>query len=86
MENWKQLITEQLQKNGETWGDIIATTLTEEELNSEFDSGYGWADGKPFTAWTKNYVYFPAVYDGSEWCDSVPRNPCDIAKKHVGGQ
>ena len=35
--------------------------------------------------WTAARVYFPACYDGSEWCESVPRNPCDEATTHVGG-
>jgi hypothetical protein len=46
---------------------IIACTLSEDELDVEFDEGYGGSEGEPFTAWTENYVIFPVVYDGSEW-------------------
>lgn len=65
--------------------EIIATTLTEQELDVKFDDGYGGAEGVPFTAWSKTRVYFPVCYDGSEWVDSVPRNPCDDPSSHVGG-
>ena len=61
------------------------TTLTPEEFDLKFDPGYGGTNGVPFTLWTEDYVYFPAKYDGSEWVEGVPRNPCDIATKHVGG-
>lgn len=50
-----------------------------------FDSGCGGVEGDAFTVWTANRVYFPAQYDGAEWCASVPRNPCDEATQHVGG-
>ena len=59
--------------------------LTEEELDVEFDEGYGIPFGKPFTLWTTWHVYFPVCYDGSEWCGSVYRNPTKIATQHQGG-
>lgn len=65
---------------------LIACTLTDEELDRPFDAGYGGSEGKPFTAWTETRVIFPAVYDGSEWAASAPRNPCEEATEHVGGQ
>jgi len=64
---------------------IIYCTLTEEELDEVFDNGYGGIEGKPFTAWSEKYVYFPIVYDGSEWVGSALRNPCNIATNHQGG-
>ena len=54
-------------------------------IDYEFDDSYGGEEGCSFTAWTKDKVYFPACYDGSEWIASVPRNPCDEPKNHVGG-
>lgn len=83
---WQKEITYALKENGETWDDVIACTLSPKQRDIEFDNGYGTSCGKAFTAWTKYHVYFPAVYDGSEWVESVPRNPCDVAKEHVGGQ
>jgi len=81
MATWRQLINEV------TDGDeIIANTLTEEEMDVEFYDGFGGADGKDFTAWSKDYVYFPVVYDGAEWVGRVPRNPCDQASEHHGGE
>ena len=80
MTNWRKLLHEAAE------GDkIIACTLTREELNEEFDDNYGGPKGKPFTAWSNEYVYFPATYDGAEWVARAPRNPCKKATKHVGG-
>lgn len=65
---------------------IIKCTLSEAELDIEFDDGFGGSEGKHFTAWSEKYVYFPVVYDGSEWVGRAPRNPCDEACSHVGGE
>ena len=83
---WRKEITSQMIENNETWDSVEACTLSQEDLDIEFDDGFGSSMGKPFTVWTKNFVYFPAVYDGAEWVDSVPRNPCSVAKNHVGGE
>jgi hypothetical protein len=83
---WREMIGEAMAENGESWKDIVHTTLTDEELDTEFDDGYGGSEGCPFTLWTETAVYFPAVYDGAEWVASVPRNPCDMAMGHVGGE
>ena len=78
---WRELL------NNELKGDeLVACTLTEEEMGAEFDNGYGWSEGKPFTAWTEKRVYFPIVYDGAEWVGSAPRNPCSEATNHQGGE
>ncbi len=61
-------------------------TLSDEELDKEFDSGYGGSEGKDFTAWGETYVYFPVVYDGAEWVGWSLRNPCDTSTKHQGGE
>lgn len=55
-------------------------------FDREFDSGFGAVEGCKFTAWGGLYVYFPAAYDGSEWIDFVPRNPCLQATTHIGGE
>ena len=65
--------------------EILACTASKEEMDKEFDDGYGGREGIAFTAWSKDWVYFPAVYDGSEWVDRVPRNINDYATPHVGG-
>ena len=52
----------------------------------EFDSGYGNIGGIPFILWTQKRVYFPAVYDGLEWVESVPRDPTtEVIPYHRGG-
>lgn len=61
------------------------TTLTDADLDREFDPGYGGPEGCAFTLWTLDRVYFPATYDGAEWVDSVRRHPCGEATDHIGG-
>ncbi len=83
--NWKELIELAMEHVGETWEDVEAMTLTEEELTREFDSGYGAPEGCPFTVWSKKRVYFPACYSGSEWATSVARHPDGEVTYHIGG-
>ena len=82
---WRKLLVSKMLWKKESFDDIESSTLTEAELDTEFDNGYGGPEGVPFTVWTKNYVYFPAVYDGAEWVSCVPRNPNGHATDHVGG-
>ena len=82
---WNTLLSEALQKNDESWGDVESSTLSEGEMLTEFDCDYGGVNGCPFTVWTKNYVYFPACYDGAEWVACVPRNPNGKPTDHIGG-
>lgn len=85
MITWRIALTMTMEEYGESINDIIHCTILDEELDRPFDGGYGSTEGAEFTAWTKNRVYFPATYDGSEWIASVPRNPCDESTPHVGG-
>ncbi len=85
MTTWRKEIEEVMGPAGECWGDIVATTLTEEELGQQFNPGYIGAGGVPFCVWTAKRVYFPAVYDGSEWVESVSRDPDGKPVGHVGG-
>ncbi len=82
---WKKLIEEVMEARGETLADLEDCTLSEDEMNAEFNNGYGGTEGTPFTAWTKNTVYFPVQYDGSEWVGFVARNPDGIPSDHQGG-
>lgn len=83
---WRELIGEELSKQNESWNDVVANTLAVEQLDRQFYAGYGGSCGDSFTMWTAHRVYFPVVYDGMEWCASVPRDPCDEATDHVGGE
>ena len=86
MSNWKKLIQDEMEQQGETFEDVVECTLTDEELVVEFYDGFGGSEGKPFTLWTTNRVYFPVVYDGAEWVGSVSRNPDGKPTYHLGGQ
>lgn len=83
---WRKMISDEMSRCGDAWSDVESCTLTDAQLDVEFDSGFGISKGEPFTVWTTKRVYFPAVYDGSEWADSVSRHPDGKATTHVGGQ
>lgn len=85
MKTWHALIKDEMKRRGETFGQLVGCTLSEEQLHEEFDAGYGEEKGANFTAWTANRVYFPVGYDGAEWCGSAPRNPSGEATEHQGG-
>ena len=72
---WHRALSFQFESNGESWGDVEWKTISDEELMREFDGGYGSLEGEPFILWTKKRVYFSCQYDGSEYVQSVPRNP-----------
>jgi hypothetical protein len=86
MASWRQLLTEAMSGYGETWDDVMSHTMTEEELDQLFDTGFGEKNGIPFTLWTHARVYFPASYDGAEWVASVARHPDRVATEHIGNR
>lgn len=86
MSCWRRLIEYSMKLHGETFEDIVGHAPdTKSWMDVPFDDGYGSQQGCPFTLWTKNRVYFPLCYDGSEWVGSAPRNPCDEEMGHQGG-
>lgn len=85
MTNWYMHLQRAANKRGEKIEELVHT-MTDKELHEKFDDGFGSASGCAFTAWGKNWVYFPIVYDGAEWVGSAPRNPCGTKLKHQGGQ
>jgi hypothetical protein len=85
MNSWRTLIKDEMDLFKDSFDKVVSSTLSEEEMDVEFDESYGCEEGEPFTVWTETRVYFPVCYDGSEWCKSVSRNPNGIATEHVGG-
>ena len=85
MTTWRKEISDALDENNETWQDVVGNTLRNDQLDAEFDGGYGMPEGEPFTVWTSENVYFPWVYDGREGVACVPRNPNDSPTSHIGG-
>lgn len=86
--NWKTEIDEEMQHQNDyvpDWGNVVACTLSPDELLTEFDAGYGGEEGSPFTVWTEKRVYFPWCYDGSEGCASVSRLIDWHPTRHIGG-
>ena len=83
-DSWRKEFREAFKETGDGFDDIV-TTMSDEDMDKEFDAGYGGEEGCPFTAWSDNWVYFPVCYDGSEWVGYVRRNPCDEKTGHWGG-
>jgi hypothetical protein len=83
MTTWREMISEEMLDEGETWADV-ESIVGSEYFDLSFDDGYGRTGGKPFTVWTAKRVYFPVTSDGAEWVASVSRNPDAIATKHIG--
>jgi hypothetical protein len=83
--NWKKLIKSAMERSGDAWENAVATTIPDSELEREFDAGYGTTQGTPFLFWSKTRVYFAVQYDGSEWVESVPREPTEEKARHFGG-
>lgn len=83
---WRNLLKSAMERCGENLSDIIANTMTDEEMDTEFDSDYGGSEGIPFTVWTENRVYFPVTYDGNEWVGSISRVVNMIPTRHIGGE
>ena len=86
MTTWRKLISEAFDNNKESWDDVVSICPEKTHwLDYWFDDDYGSIEGESFTIWTKNNVYFPVCYDGSEWVGSVSRNPNNKATVHIGG-
>ena len=85
MESWEMMLDKALKENNETWSDIVQNTMNSDEMEKEFDPGFGLPEGIPFTVWTEKSVYFPICYDGAEWVGRVSRNPDGKPTDHQGG-
>lgn len=85
MATWRKELTDAMSSHSEGWADVVDYTLTDEQLDFEFSTGYGVYDGAPFTLWTDIRVYFPWGYDGAEGVASVSRVPDGLATDHIGG-
>ena len=83
MTSWRRELRTAFEQTGDDFSKMVST-MTEEELGVEFESGLGETEGIPFTAWGKKYVYFPVCYNDDEWVGWAPRNPCDIKTDHQG--
>ena len=82
---WRKELTSVMRLNSESLDDVVANTMTDDDMDKEFDRGFGGTEGCEFTAWTANRVYFPICYDGAEWVGSVSRNPDGVPTAHQGG-
>ncbi len=86
MVTWRELIAKEMNRVGETWSDVTSMTLSQSELDSNFDDGVGSDPpiGIPFALWTHSRVYFPVKVDWGEYVGSASRHPDGKPIKHVG--
>ncbi|MDE1484730.1 hypothetical protein KKI95_18095 [Xenorhabdus bovienii] len=85
MATWRELLEHEMKAHNENLLLIESNTLTKEQMDIEFDSGYGAENGLPFTVWSQQRIYFPCCYDGNEWVGSVSRHPDGNPTEHIGG-
>jgi len=78
MTTWRREIQNEMDELFETWDDVESCTLTDEQLDHEFEDALeSCCASMEFNLWTKRCVYFP-IRDGYYYCvGSAPRNPCD---------
>ncbi len=84
MATWRDLITKEMTLAGESWADVVSMTLTQAQLDTEFNDGLGCPEGIPFALWTHDRVYFPGQTEGAEYVGSASRNPDGKPIQHVG--
>ena len=58
-------------------GTRISDVPEEEQLDLEFDDGYGCSVPILATLWTAKNIYFNYEYDGADFIITKPRNPPD---------
>jgi len=81
--SWRELLSQTLNLNNETEKDIVAQTISKENLDYPFEKDYGvygWLEDESealvnWNVWTADFVYTPYEYDGLCEIISAPRNP-----------
>lgn len=83
--SWRQLILAEMERNGDAPEAVISevSSCNLEGRQDTTDIGY---EEIAFTVWTSDYVYFPAGYDGTVWCESIARNPGYSSPKELVGE
>lgn len=82
---WRKLINKAFEENQDSWENVEGCTLSEKELDQGFDNSFGKINGKRFSLWTKEFTYFPVIYEGGVVLGYTPRNPCEMKTPHQGG-
>ena len=83
---WRKMLTDALSATKESLEDLTfewCEGVTDAQLDVIFNDGYGEAEGKPFWAWSENYVYVCCEYDGAETVDYVPLRPGLVSPVHL---
>jgi len=75
----KQLLEVEMIKYNETWNDVEASTISNDNLNLEARENY--YSISIFNIWTKNRIYFSTTYDDMPGIDSISRNPTEIPRE-----
>ena len=59
------MLDEALKENGESWADVEANTMTEDEMAKNFDAGYGWNRTYPSRFGRSTRCISRSCYDGA---------------------
>lgn len=82
--SWFKMLVFEMSCNDDEFKNIECCTLNSKELDVEFNDSERSINGKPFTCWTMDRVYFSSTYDGCESVESIPRNPSPEEPRHIG--
>ena len=72
MSTIREKLTTALADNDETWDDVVASNLDDEQMDTIFDD-----EGYHFYVWTKDRVYYTDTLDDCYglFINYLPRNP-----------
>ena len=84
MATWRKLIDEFLAECGDQDTIIYSTFLNATEWDEEFDGNRGPPEGRAFTAWSREWTYFPICNESGEYVGRAPSNPGNHKCEHVG--
>jgi len=71
---WRKELEEHFKRTGDSL-DNMTITISDEELDLEFNNGFGRPEGAHFMAWSDHYIYFNYEYDGSDFIICRERHP-----------
>ena len=86
-ESWDDIVEVRLEDSDDSYDDWIIEKFIDGDgwwYDVEFYNGHGGREGIAFGIWTKDWIYFPIEYDGSEGVKSLPLHPSlSFSPKHI---
>ena len=87
--NWKKLIEDAFKETGETWGDVISSTLSAQELTVSFDAGTyfvnaEWSAVKTGATFFVGDILLWEISDGAQTLTDRPLVSCSVYQNQYG--